>query len=53
MIVNEAIRKNSIFLRRAFKWKKTQNKQFPTYYKVFVHEKVLLLLFSIRLFLIS
>ena len=32
--------------------KKTQNKRFPLSYEVFVREKLLLLLFSIRLFLI-
>ena len=37
-VVNEAIRRNSFFLIRNFKWKKTQKK------------KLLLLLFNIRLF---
>ena len=44
-------RQTQIFLRRDFKWNKTQNKQFSLSYEVFVREKLLFLLFSIRLFL--
>ena len=50
-IVNEAIKTILIFLRRDFKRKKTQNKQFSPSYEVFVRGKLLLLLFNIRLFL--
>ena len=52
-IVNEAIKKNSIFLRRDLKQKnktqKTQNKRFFSSSKDFVHEKFLLFLFNIPL----
>ena len=40
-----------IFLRRDFRWKKTQNKQFPRSYEIFVREKLLPLLFNIGIFL--
>ena len=50
-ILNEAIKTILIFLRRDFKRKKTQNKQFSPSYEVFVRGKLLILLFNIRLFL--
>ena len=57
-MVNEAIRTNSFLYRKKGKIlngkekAETQNKQFPPSYEVFVHEKLLLLLFSIYLFLL-
>ena len=41
-----------IFLRKDFKQNKTQNKQFPPSCEVFLSEKLMLLLFNIRLILI-
>ena len=50
VLYNEVIKTNSNFLRRDFKWKKTQNKQFFPLMKFFVHKKLWLLLFLFTCF---
>ena len=50
-IVNEAIETNSNILKKRFRWEKTQNNQFLSLLQGFCAQKLLPLLFNIRLFL--